>query len=113
MGVGGQNFLGKSKGRTSFFSGSKGRGPEFFYGHGGGQNFSPRWGPKLCKGVFFHKGGGDQNFLRRPRGDQNFFVHAKGGPEKIADPRSQTDGPPFPVKNDSSLRSCHFVTPRF
>ncbi len=37
-------------------------------------------------------------------GDQYFFTHAKGGgPEKIDDSPSQIDGPPLPLKNDSSL----------
>ncbi len=45
---------------------------------------------------FFHevKGGGTKIFRRRQRG---------GGPEKIGDRPSQTDGPPLLVKNDSSL----------
>ncbi len=39
-------------------------------------------------------------------GDQYFFTHAKGGPEKIDDRPSQIDGPPLPLENDSSLRNC-------
>ncbi len=56
-------------------------------------------------GMFFHLGGGtkifsrgqrgDQNFSPEAKGmDQNFTMYAKGGPEKIADRQSQTDGPP-------------------
>ena len=59
---------------------------------------------------------GDQNFSRKPKGgstffpvgkggDQNCFAYAKGGgPEKIGDRPSQTDGPTLPLKNDSSLK---------
>ena len=56
---------------------------------------------------FFCKqgGGGPVFFPIVKGGDQYFFTHAKGGgPEKIDDRPSQIDGPPLPLKNDSSLR---------
>ncbi len=57
------------------------------------------------RGMFIHLGGGPEFFHEAkgwtkifPRtqrvGDQNFFTYAKGGPEKIGDRLSQTDGPP-------------------
>ncbi len=72
-------------------------------------------------GMFFHLGGGTRIFSRGQSGgptffaigeggDQNFFTYAKGGPEKIGDRPSQTDGPPLPVKNDSSLKGEHSTT---
>ncbi len=48
--------------------------------------------------------GGDQFFQWAKGGTKFFLTYAKGGPEKIADRLSQTDAPPLPVKNDSSLR---------
>ena len=36
-------------------------------------------------------------------GPRIFLRMQRGGPEKIGNWRSQTDGPPLPVKNDSSL----------
>ena len=65
-------------------------------------------------GFYFGRGG--PKFFRNPKGGASFFLHKstggssifcrvyEGGPEKIDDPRSQTGGPPLPVKNDSSLK---------
>ena len=67
----------------------------------------PSWGPhgsrifKSIRELSFFTGmggrlfvGGTRIFWGGPRGDQLFLTYAKGGPEKIDDPRSQTDAPP-------------------
>ncbi len=67
----------------------------YFTRKGGGVNkavshvtvLQPHWGPKGGQNFFFElaEGGGTRNLLCMPRG---------GGPEKIGDLQSQTDGPP-------------------
>ncbi len=48
--------------------------------------------------------GGDQYFFPKSKGGTSIFSRMqRGGPEKIDDRLSQIDGPPLPVKNDSSL----------
>ena len=44
-----------------------------------------------------------EEFFCKQRGDQFFSHSQRGGPEKIDDRPSQIDGPPLPLKNDSSL----------
>ena len=69
-------------GLTRIFWGSQRGGPVFFqWVKGGDQNFL-----SVTEGgaEFAHAEGGTRIFLRMPR----------GGPEKIGNQRSQTDGPP-------------------
>ena len=70
------------------------------------QSFLPGGGLSVCGGTDFFgvSQRGRTSFLfSGPKGDQNFFAHAKGGgPERIVDRWSQTDAP-LPVKNGSSL----------
>ena len=48
--------------------------------------------------------GGDQYFFTHAKGGTSIFSRMqRGGPEKIDDRPSQIDGPPLPLKNDSSL----------
>ncbi len=43
---------------------------------------------------FFHKAkGGGPEFFAVGKGGTRILTYAKGGPEKIGDPRSQTDAP--------------------
>ena len=69
---------------------------------GGDQNFLV-----LSKGgqIYFQWAkGGNNNFLRVKEGGAKIFLRMqRGEPEKIGTWRSETGGPPFPVKNDSSL----------
>ena len=65
--MGGPEFLGVVKGGYIFFQWIKGGGPE------GGTRIFPQ------DGDLNFSQGEDQIFLRRPRGDQNFFAHVEGG----------------------------------
>ncbi len=59
------------------------------------------------------QGGGGLFFIGGPesfgvvKGGTIFFSVSKGGPEKIGDRLSQTDGPPPGKKNDSSPINAH------
>ncbi len=99
-------------GGTRIFWGGQ-RGDQFFFqcAKGGDQNFlRVKEGGTIIFAQFFFffapsaQSQGDQNFSPYAKGGQNFWSRAKGGTRKNRWPAITDRCPPFPVKNDSSLK---------